>query len=111
VAAQLRHVRHWTFHREDYRASERHDGPDVTYFVDPPYQIMGQHYRVGSKLLDFAALGSWCRARVGRVLACENRGADWLPFRPLARTQSAFGRRSSSRAKSDEVVWDSARDP
>ena len=40
------------------------------------------------------------RARLGQVIVCENEGADWLPFSPLADVKAT---RPNSR--SIEVVW------
>lgn len=64
------------------------DAPDVaaTWFIDPPYQIAGREYRHDSRAIDYTALGAWCHARRGQVIACENVGADWLPFVPLRPT-------------------------
>ena len=77
VASQLAEIRHWRVINASYA-----DIPEqrATYFVDPPYQKMGRHYRFNQ--MDFAHLGAWCRdrARCGQVIACEAEGADWLPF-------------------------------
>ena len=103
IASQLARIRHWTIIHGDYRQA-----PDIeaTWFVDPPYQVMGKHYRHGAKGLDFDALGAWCRERKGQAIVCENEGATWLPFEPFARvkaTERAGGGRVSA-----EAVWLSA---
>lgn len=36
--------------------------------------------------------------RAGEVIVCENRGATWLPFSPVASIKS-------TRGFSDEVIW------
>ena len=100
LAHQVDRIRHWEI-REGDCMDVLADVGAATYFVDPPYQQMGKHYRFGSKLLDFPALGRWCRERQGQVIACEHEGADWLPFSPLARTHSAKTCKSSSA----EAVW------
>ena len=71
-----------------------HGAPDLraTWFIDPPYGEKGTHYRFSSDLLDFEALGEWTRDRVGQVIACENVGADWLPFAPLGSFKATRGR-------------------
>ena len=53
IASQIARIRHWTIIHGDYRQA-----PDIdaTWFVDPPYQVMGKHYRHGAKGLDFDAL-------------------------------------------------------
>ncbi len=100
VAMQFQYIRGWQFYQADYREAARHDGPEVTYFIDPPYQRMGYAYsrRHNSTRLDFDALGSWCQERRGQVIVCENEGATWLPFQSFAATQARKG-------QSKEVVW------
>lgn len=93
----------------DYR-----DAPDVeaTWFVDPPYQPTrgdksGQGYGYGpgctARELDYAELGAWTQARRGQVIACEQVGADWLPFRPLMRV----GALDALGLPREEAVWTS----
>lgn len=82
IATQVDLVRHWEVHNTSYE-----DLPfsgKATWFIDPPYQKQGQHYRFGAARIDYPALGEWCRTRQGQVIVCENEGADWLPFTPLA---------------------------
>jgi hypothetical protein len=100
VAAQVSAIRHWTVIEGDYA-----DAPteEATYFVDPPYaNKAGSYYR--QKFAGHAALGEWCRTRRGQVIACENDGATWLPFRHFRDIQSSS---SAGRGKkiSKEVVW------
>lgn len=86
----------------------------ATYFVDPPYQTVrlsnglestggarGKGYAKGcnSDALDFAALGEWCQSLNGHVIAVDQIGADWLPFRPLK------GHRSSVGTMHLEAIW------
>jgi hypothetical protein len=95
IAEQLPAIRHWLIHHGNHT-----DAPDIegTWFVDPPYQTMGRHYPHGSRGIDYAALGSWCRARRGQVIVCENTGAEWLPFEHFI---NAKGTRGASR----EAIW------
>jgi len=98
IASQLDSIRHWRLIEGDYSACDV-AGP-ATWFIDPPYQLAGKHYRHGSKGIDYAMLASWCRGREGQIIVCENEGADWLPFRPLNAVKTTrAGRRSR------EVVW------
>lgn len=100
IASQVDRIRHWTVREGDYSKA-----PDLTatWFVDPPYQGAGVYYRKSSKDIDFAALGAWCRTRVGQVIVCENEGADWLPFRTLGSFAAASSRGVAKR--SAEVIW------
>ena len=98
IAGQVDRIRHWRAVECSYQNAP-HRG-DATWFVDPPYQGAGKHYRAGSCGLDYAHLSEWCRGRGGQVIACENEGANWLPFRILGSTKTARkGRRSA------EAVW------
>lgn len=96
IAAQLSRIRHWTVRCADYQQEDH--GP-ATYFIDPPYQIAGARYRCGSRDINYAALGDWCRSLRGQVIVCENEGADWLPF---ADAVAVKGQRAGCRS---EVVW------
>jgi hypothetical protein len=96
VARQVGAIRHWKVIEGDYTES-----PDVeaTWFVDPPYSnAAGSHYVHSA--VDYPGLGAWCRARRGQVIACENAGATWLPFRPFAVLKAG-----PNSAGSHEVVW------
>ncbi len=97
VAAWVPRIKHWRVHHGSYT-----DAPDVpaTWFVDPPYQTKaGRHYRHSD--VDHAALGRWCRQRLGQVIACDQEGADWLPWTGRITTRSA---RAADRV-SREVVY------
>lgn len=98
VASQLHAIRDWRV-----VAGEYSEAPDITatWFVDPPYGDKGKYYRVGFS--DFVALGGWCRDRRGLVIACEGKGADWLPFR-------ALGSFKTSKGTADEVVYVAGND-
>ena len=98
IAAQVSQIRHWQVFNSGY--VECPNRPDTTWFIDPPYQEAGRHYRFGSEVIDYTSLGKWCRARLGQVIVCENEGADWLPFRSLSSTKTTRANR-----KSQEVYW------
>jgi hypothetical protein len=97
VASQVEAIRHWRVIEGDYTAA-----PDAvaSWFVDPPYQRAGRHYRFGSDGIDFARLGAWCASRRGQVVVCEANGADWLPFEALGSFKSNRRHRFSA-----EAVW------
>ena len=63
-----------------------------------PYVDKGRYYRIRS--VDYDRLGAWCRRLPGQTIVCEQAGATWLPFRPLATIKS-------TRGTSEEVVWTS----
>lgn len=97
LARQVDAIRHWKVYHRSYA-----DAPApklATWFIDPPYQRAGQHYRCGADDIDYVALSSWCQARKGQVIVCENEGADWLPFKPLASVKTTRSKRSK------EAVW------
>lgn len=78
IASQLKHIRHWKVVLGSYEDFE-HNEP-ATWFVDPPYQVGGVHYKFGKNSVDYKYLGNWCRSRQGQVIVCESDQAVWLPF-------------------------------
>ena len=62
---------------------------NATWFIDPPYEFGGEHYKNGTKDIDFAILGDWCKSRNGQTIVCENMKANWLPFKPMVKIQGA----------------------
>ena len=96
VAAQVPIVKHWRIIEGDYT-----DAPNLTatWFVDPPYSNRAGSYYVHSDV-DYAALGSWCQARAGQTIVCENEGATWLPFQPFATFKAGINGSGSK-----EVIW------
>jgi site-specific DNA-adenine methylase len=97
IATQLHAIRHWRIRQASYKSIRN---AKATWFVDPPYQnSCGRAYKFNG--IDFDDLGAWCRKRRGQVIACEQVGADWLPFKPFLKLQSANGSNRSSR----EVIW------
>lgn len=96
IAENIDGIRHWTITEGDYRNAPV--DPNATYYVDPPYGDKGKYYRFSK--VDLPALGEWCKSLPGHVIACEQEGATWLPFRPLASIKSSKGR-------SAEAIWTS----
>lgn len=103
IATQVDAIKHWEVYECEYEECPV-VGP-ATWFIDPPYQAAGRHYRHGSDDLDFENLGRWCRSREGQVIVCENAGATWLDFRELADVKTTRAKR-----RSKEVVWISTED-
>lgn len=99
VASQLHAVQHWSLTLGSYDLAFNRD---ATWFVDPPYDgPAGRHYRHHG--VDYHDLARFCRTRRGQVIACENEGANWLPFTPLVNAKS-------TRGVSKESVWTNADD-
>lgn len=99
IASQVDRIRHWQIIEGEY-----HDAPDIeaTWHIDPPYRNKaGSYYPEQPSCFD--DLGAWCKTRRGLVMVCENAGADWLPFRPLASIRSNDGKHG--KGKSKEVIW------
>jgi hypothetical protein len=92
IAGDVEKVRRWRITHASY---ENAPAIDATYFIDPPYADKGKHYRFST--VDFPALAAWTATLPGQVIVCEQAGADWLPFEPLASIKSTRGR-------SEEVV-------
>lgn len=90
ILNQLENIRHFQIFNLDL--------PDVeaTWFIDPPYQNGGKYYR--HHKINYAELAEWCKSRKGQVIVCENRSANWLPFKPLVEMQGGL-------RKTLEVIW------
>lgn len=102
IASQVEHIRHWRVIYGSY-ADLPSVRRDVTWFVDPPYQRQGTHYRCSASAIDFGHLGAWCRSLRGQVLVCEQEGAAWLPFRPFITTKANESK--SGKGTCNEALW------
>lgn len=78
IAKHLDKIRHWNFVHGDYKDALN---CNATWFIDPPYQLQGKHYKFNK--VDYAELSAWCNTREGQVIVCEQLGADWMPFKHL----------------------------
>ncbi len=105
IAEQLPQIRHWSIERRSY---ERIPNQSATWFVDPPYQMAGKHYRHGSRQIDYRALADFCRTRHGQVIVCENEGADWLPFSSPRHIKTTVAGRGLPSAKEVVCLMDNA---
>lgn len=104
IASQVVSIRHWKVYECSYELCPTTDV--ATWFVDPPYQFAGKHYRYGSGGIDYGHLGEWCKERPGEVIVCENGGAKWLEFEPLAHVKTTRRQRQS-----EEVIWHCINQP
>ena len=95
ISNNLFKIRHWNIILDDYRNLEN---TESTWFIDPPYQFGGEHYKESSKKLNFIELAEWCKSRNGQTIVCENTKADWLPFKPMVDMQGVM-------FKTTEAIW------
>ena len=95
IAKTLFKIRHWNI---VYGSFDELENNEATWFIDPPYQFGGEHYKESSKNIDFKQLANWCKSRNGQVIVCENTKADWLPFLPIKQM-------SGSIHKTTEALW------
>lgn len=102
IAEQVEAIRHWQVIEGSY---ERSPFLPATWFVDPPYQQAGSHYRFGSKQIDYDGLAAWCVSREGTTIVCENAGATWLPFEPFATIQANSSASKGGKKTSEEVIF------
>lgn len=98
IASQLHAIRHWTLIEGDYTEAPN---TDATWFIDPPYAVMGKYYRFSQ--IDYPALADWCGTLRGQALVCENVGADWLPFRTFRDIQATTTRYGGKVSR--EAIW------
>jgi len=103
VARQVNYIRHWRAINLGYRDIPE-TGAQATWYVDPPYQQAGKHYRHSAGEIDFCHLADWCRSRLGQVVVCENTGANWLPFEHFANF-SANARGGYNHSRTAEAIW------
>jgi site-specific DNA-adenine methylase len=96
IAKQLFKIRHWEIRLGCYTEIENEM---VTWFIDPPYQFGGQHYKESNKNLNFVELAEWCRDRNGQTIVCENSKADWLPF------NNVILMKGQNPIKTTEAIW------
>jgi site-specific DNA-adenine methylase len=96
IADRLFCIRHWEILRCSY---EDLQNTEATWFIDPPYQYGGEHYKESAKNIDFKSLSKWCLSRRGQTIVCENTKANWLPFRPMVEIQGAC------QTHTTEAIW------
>jgi hypothetical protein len=104
IASGVALISHWQVMEGDYRQA-----PDIeaTWMVDPPYQTKaGRQYPEQPD--SHAQIGAWCLARRGQVIACDQLGADWLPWTGRLALKSTG---NSGNATSQEVVYHRSRHP
>ncbi len=102
IARQLQFIRHWKVFEKPYHAAPNRL---ATWFIDPPYQKLDK--TIYHSMPDFAHLGEWCKTRNGQTIVCEQHGADWLPFEPMAPTRTRHKRANgnhSGKATNREMV-------
>lgn len=104
IANQVECIKHWCVLQGDFSLASETVKEHATWFVDPPYIKEGKVYKKSSAHINFSALGDWCQSLPGQVIVCESKGADWLPFHPLASIHRA-DRTGNKKGKGHEVVW------
>lgn len=95
IASQLERISGWSVIQGGFEQSPIL--PNSTYFVDPPYQEAGKHYKV--QFSDYEKLSEWVTHLPGRVIVCEGAGATWLPFSHLGEFKTFTS------GSSPEVIW------
>jgi hypothetical protein len=97
IANQVDRIKHWTI---DLMSYDQIPNQEATWFIDPPYQGKnGKAYKYHS--IDYDNLSQWCQNRIGQSIACEEYGANWLPFKPLKQVSTHGG----ARHKMPEGIW------
>ena len=99
IAKELYKIRHWKIIQCSYDEIEN---TEATWFIDPPYQFGGEHYKMPATDLDFQKLGEWCQSRNGHVIVCENTKANWLPFYAMRKMKGAYD-------TTTEAIWSNYR--
>ena len=87
IANNVFKIKHWEVIKGSY---EDLLNENATWFIDPPYEFGGEHYKESTANIDFGKLGNWCKSRKGQVIVCENTKAQWLDFKPMKDFFGAF---------------------
>jgi hypothetical protein len=99
LGKQLQYIRHWKIKNEHY---EYLSNIEATWFVDPPYDSKaGKLYPYSD--INYSDLAYHCKNWRGQVIACEQDGANWLPFRYFQKTLANPG--SKGKGYSKEAIW------
>lgn len=100
IARDVQKIRHWQVIHGDWSIGVPEP---CTEFVDPEYQH-NKGYRCGR--FDYARLAIHCTESLKRgnqVIVCEQKGADWLPFRELVTVNA--GCAHHPKKQSTEMIW------
>ncbi len=95
TASQLYKIKHWNIQLGSYEDIEN---KEATWYIDPPYQWGGEHYKESNKNIDFASLAGWCKSRQGQAIVCENTKANWMDFYPTREMKGIVH-------KTVEAIW------
>ena len=95
IADNVFKIKHWEIVQGSY---EDLPNEKATWFIDPPYEFGGEHYKESTANIDFGKLADWCKSRNGQVIVCENTKAQWLDFKPM---KDFFGAYSTT----TEAIW------
>ena len=99
ISRDVERIRHWQIIEGEYTMTPNVVG---TLFIDPPYQTKaGGFYPYQPD--SFAALGKWVLSRQGQIIACDQHGADWLPWNSEIHILAAPGAKRDG--SSAEVVY------
>jgi hypothetical protein len=90
MAQNVHKVKHWKVTNLPF---DMLPNTKATWFIDPPYKgEPGHGYRHSSKSIDYEYLASWIKSRLGYVIACEGKEANYLPFVKLTDQKSIAGK-------------------
>lgn len=96
IKSNLHKIKHWKIIQGSYEDLENEN---ATWFIDPPYQFGGEHYKESSKNINYDSLANWCKSRNGQVIVCENTKATWMDFKPIIQIQGRL------QTFTTEVIW------
>jgi site-specific DNA-adenine methylase len=87
ISEQVGLIKHWKIVHGHYTCAPV---GNYTYFIDPPYQLIGSRYRHNCKQIDYANLSKFCRQLSGQRIVCEGLRGQWLDFKPLYQIKSSM---------------------
>lgn len=99
LAEQVECINHW---KVTLRPYEELPNRKATWFIDPPYEDGGSHYR--KRGIDFGGLKRWVLSRNGQLIVCERAGAEWLPGEH-ATIEHRTLKRGQNKGRTKETYW------
>lgn len=100
IADQVGRIKHWQVFNRDFSSAP---STLATWFIDPPYQTSGAHYRVND--VDYLRLKEWTLTRSGQVICCGQEGDDWADFSHFTMARANNGEHLGEKSGKFQEWW------
>lgn len=104
IASQVNQIKHWSIRECDFQ-----NIPNflATWFIDPPYTGNDGKLYTYNKV-NYSILADFVKTRNGQSIACEQNGAEWLPFSEFRACRASPSKRGGKICH--EVIFENHRD-